>query len=309
MRTRVPFPAFSLALAALLAPAALAHVDGRFEAPGSLVGVTVDVEGRTAPLYPAPDGSGRFYLEARRGARYAVHVTNRSPQRVGVVVAVDGLNAISGEIESAAVAGPGARPGRMYVLDPWNDVTVRGWRTSLDEVRRFTFIDEQSSYAARSNKANRKMGWIEVRVYRERPAHVRRQPWTPEIDSRRERERDEAPAAAGRTEGTTAPSDAAAAPPAAKSTSGARARAEEAAPTLGGRRDAYPGTGWGARENDPVTVVRFDPESYPADTVTLRYEYRAALVRLGVLPRHGYERDRLVERDDARGGFARPPVR
>lgn len=309
MRIRVAVLAFPLVFATLGACPVLAHGGDRTEAPGSLVGVSVDVEGRMASLYPAPDGSGRFYLEARRGARYAVHVTNRSGRRVGVVLAVDGLNAISGEMEPAAVGGPAARPGRMYVLDPWADVTVRGWRTSLDEVRRFTFVDEERSYAARSDKANRKMGWIEVRVYRERDVPVWRRPWTPEIDSRRERERGDAPPTGSSQAPESSRDKAATAPPAAEAAPGARAQAEESRPTFGERSGAFPGTGWGAREDDPVTVVRFDAEPYAADTVSLRYEYRAALVRLGVLPSRLDDRDRLAERDEARGGFARPPVR
>ena len=40
--------------------------------------------------------------------------------------------------------------------------------------------------------------------------------------------------------------------------------------------------------------------------MTLRYEYRPALVALGILPRPLPVRDRLMERE--RGDFARPPV-
>src|SRR5262249_18676918 len=140
----------------------------RSEAPGRLVGVSVEVEGRMAPLYTAADGSGRFYLEAREGARYAITVANRTGERLGAAVVVDGLNAISGQRESGA--------GRMYILGPWEETTVRGWRTSLSEVQRFTFVDERGSYAVRSGKANGKMGWIEVNVYRERRPVVSR-PW------------------------------------------------------------------------------------------------------------------------------------
>jgi hypothetical protein len=291
---------FALGLAATLSsPAAQAHHDRRDTAPGALVDVSVDVDGRSAPLYPAPDGSGRFYLEARRGARYEVQIRNRSSARLGVVLAVDGLNAISGEREPAVLGSTGARPGRMYVLDAWADVNVRGWRASLDEVRRFTFVDEERSYAARTEQANRKMGWIEVRVYRERPrAQVWRRPFEP-ADERRfgsddqERSRDSAEAEA----------PAAAAPP----VPGARAKGEGARGGLG-RADSFPGTGWGSREDDPARVVSFDPEPSPSDTVTLRYEYRSSLVRLGVLPRWR-ERDRLSDRDAARGDFARPPLR
>ena len=32
----------------------------------------------------------------------------------------------------------------MYVLDPWQRTTVQGWRTSLQEVRQFTFVDERA---------------------------------------------------------------------------------------------------------------------------------------------------------------------
>ena len=89
----------------LAAPAAQAGV---WQASGSLVDVSVEVEGAAAPLYPARDGSGRYYLEARAGGRYAVRLANRTAERVGVVLAVDGLNAISGEREP----GPRDRRGR-----------------------------------------------------------------------------------------------------------------------------------------------------------------------------------------------------
>ena len=92
------------------------------------------MEGRRAPLYPAPDAT-RFYLEARAGARYAVLLTNRTRERLGVVLTVDGLNAISGERDTGH--------GRMYVLGPWEQTTVRGWRSSLSDVRQFTFVDER----------------------------------------------------------------------------------------------------------------------------------------------------------------------
>lgn len=281
-RTRV---AILLAGAALTGSAVRAQ--GLYEASASLVTVSVQVDGRASSLYPAPDGSGRYYLEARPGSRYAVGLANRSSERVGVVLTVDGLNAISGGRDTAR--------GRMYVLDPWQSTSVQGWRTSLQDVRQFTFVDERRSYATRSGHANEKMGWIEIAVYRERRPYVQATPLpypeprpypTEEQDGRA---RAQAPASpeASRSDNRDAAG-------AAKAESGARDR-------------SYPGTGWGEHAHDPVVLVSFDPESEPSGRATLRYEYRPALVALGVLPPYVVPRDRLWQRERGEPGFAQPP--
>jgi hypothetical protein len=278
--------------AAVLLSASPARAHALPQAQGTLVGVSVEIDGRESSLYAAPDGSGRYYLEARAGSRYAVSLANRTGERVGVVLTVDGLNAISGERDTQA--------GRMYVLDPWQSTRVQGWRTSLSAVRQFTFVDEKRSYAARSGKANEKMGWIEIAVYRERRAYVHRTPghWgenkRQDSDGREEQDaRDQAPAAPAPE--ATASRDSAQAPPKLEAESGARAR-------------SYPGTGWGDRAHDPVVLVSFDPEKHPSECVTLRYEYRSALVALGVLPAPvPQQRDRLWQRERAEPGFAQPP--
>ena len=256
------------------------------ETAAALVAVSLELDGRKAALFPAPDRSGRYYVEARKGCRYSVALANRTGERVGVVLTVDGLNAISGERDAGR--------GRMYVLDPWQGTTVQGWRTSLQEVRQFTFVDERASYAARSDKANEKMGWIEIAAYREQRAFVRSLP------------RRELPAAPAPVESEGDQAGRSGAP----ASEAARDSGEAAAPKLRGNAQAraYPGTGWGDRAHDPVVLVSFDPESEPFERVTLRYEYRPALVALGVLPRPVTPRDRLWERDRAEAGFSQPPL-
>jgi hypothetical protein len=293
MRLRLAAVWLALALGAA-APVAAHDTYGVTGGVGRLVSVSLEVDGRTAPLYPAPDGSGRYYLEAWRGSRYAVRLANRTGERLGVLLTVDGLNAISGERSPA-----GSRSsGRMYVLYPWDDTVVQGWRTSMEDVRQFTFVDEERSYATRSGKGGGRLGWIEVEIYRERRPVAR--PWPywpyrpddgrpydgePSEESRREpKAKDDSASAARDGIAERAPAPPATAPP------------------------SYPGTGWGPRAEDPVRVVSFDPEPAPAERLTLRYEYASALRALGILPRSWWTRDRLRERDRGEEGFARPPI-
>ena len=57
-----------------------------FETPAALVAVSVELDGQPAPLFPAPDGSGRFYVEARRSCRYSVALANRiAPEHTEVL--------------------------------------------------------------------------------------------------------------------------------------------------------------------------------------------------------------------------------
>lgn len=297
--------------ALLLAGLALAPVPAHAHRPypvpraGSLVQVEVRVDGRYSPLYAAPDGSGRLYVEARHGAAYDVILSNRTSERLGVVLVVDGLNVVSGERAEA-----GSSRNRMYILDPWGATTVRGWRTSLSEVRRFTFVDEQTSYAARSGKANRKMGWIEVGVFREKGYWAtREQPVTPEPWSGRDGRRSAPARDANDAEVPAAEAPPATAPAAPEARTEAHGEAQERLKSLGydSAARSYPGTGWGRSTYDPAQLVHFDPVPTPAQLVTVRYEYAPALRALGILPQH-WERDRLREREHAEGGFVQPPA-
>lgn len=279
--------------AVLLCGGPLAAAPRAWAAGPTLLDVEVAVDGRAAPLYRAPDGSSRLYLEARRGSRYEVRLENRSGERLGVLLTVDGLNAISGERDEWSPGGP----GRMYVLGPWEGTAVRGWRRSLDEVRLFTFVDEQASYAARSGKANPRLGWIEVAVYREKRPLVRQEP--PRLSPPDGFRGDEARGQAD----TAGPSESPA--PAARDSLLGRRQADAVAEKRLPERGSHPGTGWGRAERDPAVVVSFDPCPEPSERVTLRYEYARELRRLGVLsPWPGH--DRLHERER---GFAEPPPR
>lgn len=102
------------------------------------------------------------YLEAQRGDNYSIVVRNPLAQRVGVVIAVDGRNIISGGMSSLG------SNERMYILGPYESATLEGWRTDLQSVNRFYFTDVPDSYAVRAFGDTSAMGVISVAVFREK---------------------------------------------------------------------------------------------------------------------------------------------
>ncbi len=157
----------ALALGSLLGAAAPATARSLTVpmADGRLVDVRVLVDGAATPLYQRAGAWDRHYFQAFRGRNYSLEVRNTTGQRVGVLIAVDGLNVVNGERSRLA------NGEAMYVLGPYESAVIRGWRTSLDDIRRFVFVDEERSYAERTGQANGDMGWIRVLSFREdRPA-------------------------------------------------------------------------------------------------------------------------------------------
>ncbi|HYM79780.1 MAG TPA: hypothetical protein VEY91_00035, partial [Candidatus Limnocylindria bacterium] len=299
----VPRPrlgALGLPIAALLALGALmpapamagwAGEDGT-TADGRLIDVQVLVDGGPAPLYQTSRAHDRRYFQAFRGRSYALSVRNNSGRRVGVLIAVDGINVVNGNRSSLSRHEP------MYVLDPYESTVIRGWRSSLHDVRKFVFVDEQRSYAERTGQANGDLGWIRVLAFNERVVrhpHIR-----PEVrgdderdydDSRNERrDADEGEARERSQEGLRK-----------RGADGPAARAYGQAPAP----ESNPGTGWGERRWDPVRRTWFEAAARATDHMVLRYEYAAGLRALGIHPGRG--RDRLRERERGELGFAQPP--
>jgi hypothetical protein len=287
-------------------------------ADGQLVDVQLRVDGEAAPLYFVPGRTDRHYLQAFAGRNYSIVLRNNSGRRIALLLAVDGLNAVNGEITRLRSSEP------MYVLGPWEQATIRGWRTSLDEIRRFVFVDEQRSYAERTGQANSDMGWIRVLTFREqRPWWESRQnidgrpragyrdggpafPFMGDGKAREQGSNQDSPRAQGsKDESAPAPTRAMAPESDSKvmapDASGNLARGEEE-----GR--GFPGTGWGERRADHVQRVHFTPEPVAVDRLILRYEYASGLRALGIIPVGRDWRNRRDERDGDLG-FAKPPRR
>lgn len=205
---------------------------------------------------------GRDYLAGEPGHRFSVSLRNLSGERVLAVLSVDGVNAISGQTAAASQAG--------YVLEPWQQVEVRGWRKSYADIAEFYFTDLPDSYAARTGRPDN-VGVIGVAAFRERrvaPTYYAPPPVATPYDPGHARERASADAAA--------PSAAA----------GNQAKAEMSAPSV--QRQQL-GTGHGERRYDPVAQTQFERDSrWPNQRIALYYDSWEALAARGVIRERRY---------------------
>ena len=103
----------------------------------------------------------RAYLEAERGKRYNIRVKNNSNRRIGVIIAVDGRNILSGDKSYLG------NNERMYVIEPYGSGTYDGWRTAKNMVNRFYFTQAADSYAGAWDDYSA-IGTIAVAVFYER---------------------------------------------------------------------------------------------------------------------------------------------
>jgi hypothetical protein len=102
------------------------------------------------------------YLEARRGQNYSIVIHNRTPERIGAVIAVDGRNIISGKKSDLKNSED------MYIVNGYERGKYDGWRTASDKVHKFYFTDMSDSYAMRTFSDSTAMGVIAIAIYREK---------------------------------------------------------------------------------------------------------------------------------------------
>lgn len=161
---------FVLSVLAAFILAAAAPLYGHQEIQaGEAAGVEVVSEsGSTFLSIPHSDfrkGATRIikkYLEARKGESYGIVIRNMTPDRIGVVIAVDGRNIISGKKSYLR------NSEEMYIVDGYGHTNYEGWRTDSDTVHKFYFTDTADSYSVRTFEDSSAMGVIAVAVYREK---------------------------------------------------------------------------------------------------------------------------------------------
>jgi hypothetical protein len=221
------------------------------------VGGNVDVRlvdrstGETLPMYRH---GGKWWVPGKPGSRYAVALTNRGGGRVLTVIAVDGINVISGETAAPEQTG--------YVLSSGQSAQITGWRKDMSRVAAFEFTALANSYAARTGRPDN-VGVIGVAVFRERVRHV--PPPAPPVQHEKQSSRDAASPAAGVT--------------------GDAAGSNEAARRSERAQESRIGTGHGRSEHSATSYTDFErASSTPDEVITIHYDSRDNLIAMGVIP-------------------------
>ena len=278
-----------------IAAVVLAIVMSAVQVWAGSVGDSVEVrivtdDGRNLPTFPVKMRSGikKVYAEAVKGDHYRIEVRNRLNRRVGLVIAVDGRNIITGGKSWLK------NNERMYILEAYGTGEYSGWRSSADHINRFYFTDVPDSYAAAFGDESA-MGVISIAAY---PEALRYEPpmvMSQTVPKYPQSLEGKNAGAAKRFE--SAPSSATPAP-AGENSKNKSARAEKTLDSAG--------TGYGREEYSPVRTVVFEPEARAAETVHIKYEWRSTLCRLGIVACNVPSR-RLPNRFWDHGGYAPPP--
>lgn len=264
--------------------------------------VSIQIEAPDGSDFPSFRSGGEVWIAGSEGQRYNLRLQNHSPERVEVVVTVDGRDVISGRLGDYVKQ-------RGYVLDPFDTLVIEGYRQSLDSVAAFRFADLADSYSARLGTPIH-VGLIGVAAFAERsPVRPRQQPLAP-------------------VEGDAFPGEdaaATAAPPSVVSGADkARARAERKGEARDGRMSwAAPeaeevnqlGTEYGESTFSPVEEVAFKRKHRrkPDQLLVLHYDSMDGLRARGIVfdepphrePIRTWDREPRPRPHDGR--FAPPP--
>jgi len=265
MSRTVPRRAFSVIAPAVLLGSLLVPARSALAVQRDAINMEVLVSGTPLQEYAA---RGTSYIEALKGREYSIRLCNRTGQRVAVALSVDGLNSIDARSTSAA-------EGAKWILEAYGSITLDGWQTSSATARRFVFTTEERSYGAWLGRT-RNLGLIAAAVFREK----RPQPIVYEDGGARKD--DESLRDLGYLGG------AAQEPPETKRSQPKPSRDLAA-------------TGIGRQVDHRIQEVSFDAEDTPCALLEIRYEYRDALVSLGLVPPDRPCDSPLSRRESARG--------
>lgn len=217
----------------------------------------------------------RAYVEALNGENYSLNIRNHSNKRLGLVIAVDGRNIISGKKSKLK------HKENMYILGPYETQSYSGWRTSSKDIHRFYFTEAEDSYA-QAFEDDSAMGVIAVAVYEEKqPLFTRHDKMS-----------------------TAKPS--AQAPSRSQESRGANSS------VLADQAEDEAGTGFGEHQTSHVRHVQFNAKRQALTKNFYKYEWRETLCQKNIID-CGYHRhekkNRFWPQNDYEVGYApHPPM-
>lgn len=121
--------------------------------------VEVGVRGEDGRFITGYATGSDAFVPGYAGQRYSIVVKNQSPGRLEIVASVDGLDVVDGRPASFAKRG--------YLVDPYGEVEIDGFRTSTSEVASFRFGSVGQSYAAKKHGDTRNVGVIGIAAFHE----------------------------------------------------------------------------------------------------------------------------------------------
>jgi hypothetical protein len=246
----------------ILSAVVVATLSTQAHAVGSLADVSIydRNEGRELPIY---FHHGKYYVAGKPGNEYQITLRSQSQRDVLGVVSVDGVNVVSGQTATPHQSG--------YMLTPWQQTDITGWRKSTDRVARFYFTELPDSYAARTDRPD-DVGVIGVAIFRSKQYDPpsRDYDYRPyDNDGAREDSRRYS-APDSKAQSQSAPGN-----------ESYRSRVPQPDDKLG--------TGHGREERSKVRQVEFERESSrPNEVITIYYDSHRNLVAAGIIPKKRY---------------------
>ena len=189
---------------------------------------------------------------------------------MGLVIAVDGRNIISGKKSKLK------HNERMYIVGPYETQLHAGWRTSNKDIHRFYFTQAEDSYAE-AFADDSAMGVIAVAVFEEKQALLTHRN-TKEI-----------------------------AKPNAQSKS---KRSESKSSVLADQAEQEAGTGFGEHQTSHVRIVTFNSKRHPMMKSFYKYEWRETLCHKNIISCehiHPHKKNRFWPHEDYEVGYAPYP--
>ena len=228
--------------------------------PAHAVGTLADIsiydrnEQRELPIY---FHNGKYYVAGKPGNEYQITLRSQTQRDVLGVVSVDGVNVVSGQTATPDQSG--------YMLTPWQQTDIKGWRKSTDRVARFYFTELPDSYAARTDRPD-DVGVIGVAIFRSKQYDPpsRDYDYRPYDGAREDGRRYSMPESKAQSQ--SAPGN-----------ESYRSRVPQP--------DEKLGTGHGRSEQSEVRQVEFERESgRPNEVLTIYYDSYRNLVAAGIVP-------------------------